>query len=94
MYNIHTSAHDFNYNPSRSLITREQLKMARAALNWTVRDLAEKSGIALNTISRYENGTDAYNETLMKLRRTLETGGIIFLDGNGEGPGVRLKKRP
>ena len=74
------------------MITREQLKMARAALNWTVRDLAEKSGIALNTISRYENGTDAYNETLMKLRRTLEAGGVIFLDGNGEGPGVRLKR--
>jgi transcriptional regulator with XRE-family HTH domain len=75
------------------LITREQLKMARAALNWTVRDLAEKSGIALNTISRYENGTDAYNETLMKLRRTLESAGVIFIDGNGEGPGVRLKKK-
>ena len=75
------------------MITREQLKMARAALDWTVRDLAQRSGVALNTISRYENGTDAYNETLIKLRRTLEQGGVIFLEGNGEGPGVRLKPR-
>jgi len=75
------------------MITREQLKMARAALNWTVRDLAHRSGVALNTISRYENGTDAYNETLIKLRRTLEQGGVIFLEDNGDGPGVRLKTR-
>jgi transcriptional regulator with XRE-family HTH domain len=75
------------------MITREQLKMARAALNLTVRDLAQRSGIAFNTISRYENGSDAYNETLMKLRRTLEAAGVIFLEGNGDGPGVRLKKR-
>ena len=74
------------------MITRQQLKMARAALDWTVRDLAQKSGVALNTISRYENGTDAYNETLTKLRRTLEAGGVVFLEGNGEGPGVRLKR--
>jgi len=74
------------------MLTREQLKMARAALNWSVRDLAKKSGLAANTVSRYENGTDAYGETLAKLRRALEAGGVIFIDGNGEGPGVRLKK--
>ena len=41
----------------------------------------------------YVNGNDAYNETLMKLWRTLEAAGVIFIDGNGEGPGVRLKKK-
>jgi hypothetical protein len=30
----------------------------------------------------------------MNLRRTLEAGGVIFLDGNGEGPGVRIKRKP
>ncbi len=29
----------------------------------------------------------------MKLWRTLEAGGVIFLEGNGEGPGVHLKRR-
>ncbi|HYL33445.1 MAG TPA: helix-turn-helix transcriptional regulator [Stellaceae bacterium] len=75
------------------MITREQLKMARAGLNWTIRDLARRSGVSLNSITRYENGRDAYNETLTKLRRTLEKGGILFLDGNGDGPGVRLRAR-
>jgi len=74
------------------MITREQLRMARAALNWSVRDLAARSGVAANTISRYENGTDAYNETLMKLKKALESGGVMFIDANGDGPGVRLKK--
>jgi transcriptional regulator with XRE-family HTH domain len=75
------------------MITREQLKMARAALGWGVRDLAKKAGVAATTISRYENGSDAYGETLTRLRRALESGGVIFIDGNGDGPGVRLKKR-
>jgi len=75
------------------VLTREQLKMARAALGWSVRELARKAGVAANTVSRYENGSDAYGETLTRLRRTLESGGVIFIEGNGDGPGVRLKKR-
>ena len=75
------------------MLTREQLKMARAALGWSVRELARKAGVAANTVSRYENGSDAYGETLKSLRRALEAGGVIFIDENGDGPGVRLKKR-
>lgn len=74
------------------MITREQLRMARAALNWTVRDLAAEADVAANTVSRFENGTDAYGETLLKLRRALEAGGVIFIDEDDEGPGVRLRK--
>ena len=65
--------------------------MARAALGWGVRDLASKAGLAANTVSRYENGADAYGETLTKVQRALEQEGIIFIDQNGGGPGVRLK---
>lgn len=75
------------------MITREQLRMARAAVNWSVRDLAKKAGVAANTVSRFENGSDAYGETLAKFKRVLERAGVIFLDGNGEGPGVRLSKK-
>jgi ribosome-binding protein aMBF1 (putative translation factor) len=78
---------------TEKMLTREQLRMARAALNWSVRDLAAKAGVAANTVSRYENGSDAYGETLLKLQRTLETAGLIFLDENGDGPGVRFKKK-
>ncbi len=78
------------------MVTREQVRMARAALNWSVRALAAKAGVAANTVSRFENGSDAYGDTLVKLRRALEEGGIIFLDENyerNEGPGVRLRIR-
>jgi len=76
------------------VITREQLKMARAALGWNVIEAARQAGIAANTVSRYENGSDAYGETLLKLRRAFEKAGLAFIDGNGEGPGVRFKKTP
>ncbi len=65
--------------------------MARAALGCSVRDLASRAGLAANTVSRYENGTDAYGETLTKIQRALEDAGIIFIDENDEGPGVRLR---
>ena len=67
--------------------------MARAALGWGVRELAAKAGISANTVSRYENGADALGGTLLKIQRVLEQGGIVFIDENGGGPGVRLKKR-
>ncbi len=67
--------------------------MARAALGWGVRELAAKAGVAANTISRFENGSDALGETLRKIRRVFEEAGITFIDENGGGPGVRLSKR-
>ena len=76
------------------MVTREQVKMARAALGWSVQALAAKAGVAGNTVSRYENGTDAYGETLVKLQRALEAGGVSFISEDEEsGPGVRIKKK-
>ena len=74
------------------MIIRIQVKMARAALGWGVRDLAAKAGISANTVSRYENGADALGETLMKIQRVFEQAGVIFIDEGEEGPGVRLRK--
>ena len=52
------------------------------------------AAVAPNTITRYENGTDAYGSTLSKLRRTFEKAGLSFIDDNGGGAGVRFKKTP
>jgi transcriptional regulator with XRE-family HTH domain len=54
--------------------------MARAALNWGVRDLAAKAGVAVNTISRFENGADMMSATLAKVQKVLEAEGIDFPD--------------
>jgi transcriptional regulator with XRE-family HTH domain len=75
------------------MLNRIQVKMARAALGWSVRELAAKAEIAANTVSRYENGADAYGDTLLKMQRVFENAGIEFIDENGGGPGVRLRKK-
>lgn len=66
--------------------------MARAALDWNLEKLAHESGVSRNTISRFEAGQTANRSTVTALRATLESAGIIFIDANGEGPGVRLRK--
>ena len=74
------------------MISRVQVKMARAALGWGVRDLASKANVSANTVSRFENGSDAYGDTLTKIQRAFEQAGIIFIEQSEDtGPGVRLK---
>lgn len=75
-------------------VTSAQIRAARALLNWSVRELSEASGVHRNTISNFEtakSGGDA--ETISKMRKTLEGQGVIFIEENGEGPGVRLRKK-
>nr|WP_247435518.1 helix-turn-helix transcriptional regulator [Bradyrhizobium sp. 139] len=67
--------------------------MARAALDWTVRDLAEATGLHRNTINNIEVGRYAGDpKTLQVIERTFITAGVEFIDENGGGPGVRLRK--
>jgi transcriptional regulator with XRE-family HTH domain len=67
-----------------------QLRMARAAIRWGVRELAKKAGVAANTVTRIENGADAKQSTMDKLQRILEAAGVEFT--NGDQPGLRLTK--
>jgi transcriptional regulator with XRE-family HTH domain len=74
-------------------VTSAQVRMARAALNWTVRDLAEATGLHRNTISNLEVGRYAGDpETLSLIRSVLIRAGVEFIDENGGGAGVRLRK--
>ena len=74
-------------------MTSAQVRMARAALNWTVRDLAEATGLHRNTISNLEVGRYAGDpETLALIRSVLIRAGVEFIDENGGGAGVRLRK--
>lgn len=75
-------------------VTSAQVRMARGALNWTVRDLAEAAGLHRNTITNLEVGRYAGDpETLAVIERVLRQAGVDFIDENGGGPGVRLRKR-
>jgi transcriptional regulator with XRE-family HTH domain len=66
-----------------------QLRMARAAMGWGVRELAEKAGVTANTVTRIELGADAKQSTIDALQRVLEAAGVEFI--NGDAPGVRLR---
>ncbi len=69
--------------------------MARAALDWTVRDLAEATGLHRNTINNIEVGRYAGDpNTLETIEKTFRAAGVEFIDENGGGPGVRLRKPP
>lgn len=58
----------------------KQIKMARYALGLTVRELAERAQIQPNTISRIENGHQAFAGTLEKITKVLEEAGAVFID--------------
>ncbi|MFT8419611.1 MAG: helix-turn-helix transcriptional regulator [Acetobacter sp.] len=66
--------------------------MARVAVGWGVRELAEKSGISTNTIARLERGEELKASTIEAIRSALEAAGVEFIPENGGGAGVRLKR--
>jgi hypothetical protein len=50
----------------------------------------------VNTIRRAESTDDVTSLTVandLAIRRALESAGVEFIDENGGGPGVRLRKR-
>lgn len=75
-------------------MTKEQCRAARALLGWTLDQLAERSEISKNSISRFESGVHVPRASTIKLLRlALEEAGIEFLS-NGDGPGLRLRTPP
>lgn len=66
--------------------------MARVAVGWGVRELAEKSGVSTNTIARLERGEELKASTIEAIRSALEAAGVEFIPENGGGAGVRLRK--
>jgi transcriptional regulator with XRE-family HTH domain len=74
------------------LVTSAQFRAARALLNWTVRELAEKSSVHRNTITRLEHDANSPGHAGAAIKATLEAAGVQFVDANGGGPGVRMAR--
>jgi hypothetical protein len=75
-------------------ITSAQCRAGRALLKWSRDELAEASGVALRTIIDFERDARApRGATLHSPAGALEAAGVVFVDENGHGPGVRLRKR-
>jgi transcriptional regulator with XRE-family HTH domain len=76
------------------MLTAQQCKMARAALNIGVRDLAKIAEVSPNTIARLERGENLHLRTLKFLRGALELQGVSFVARHSisawGGDGVRV----
>ena len=74
-----------------------QIRAARAFVKWRAEDLARESAVGVATIRRAEltdHKTSLTAPNDLAIRRALESAGVEFIDENGGGPGVRLRKRP
>lgn len=69
-----------------------QSRMARAATGLGVRELAEAAGVSPNTVARLERGEDLRPATVAAIRAAFEAAGVDFIEENGGGPGVRLRR--
>jgi len=77
------------------MIKPSQCRAARGLLGWSQQILAEKAGIGVVTVHQLETGaTDPRKATLDVVQRAFETAGVEFIDANGGGEGVRLRKSP
>ena len=74
------------------MIDPQQVRMARAALNIGVRDLAGMIEAAPSTLTRFETGKGGLQSgTMFKIKVALEARGVAFLEDDGQGSGVRVK---
>jgi type II secretory pathway component PulM len=80
----------------KNRLSGSQIRAARALLSWSAAYLAQISSLGANTIRRAEIADGDTPLTMANdqaIRRALEAAGIEFIDENGGGVGVRLKKR-
>ena len=77
-------------------LSSAQIRAARALLRWSAQDLARASALGVNTIRRAEVADEGISLTVanhLAIRRALEAAGVVFIEENGGGPGVRLRER-
>jgi hypothetical protein len=76
-------------------LTSAQIRAGRALLRWSAEDLARGASLGVNTIRRAEVAeaeTSLTTANELAVRRAFEAAGVEFIEENGGGPGVRLKK--
>jgi transcriptional regulator with XRE-family HTH domain len=60
-------------------------------VSWTVRELAARSDVHRNTVTRIEAGEAKHGPTIAAVVHALEAAGVVFT--NGDEPGVKLRKK-
>lgn len=77
------------------MITARQIRAARALLDMSQPELAQKAGVGVATIRRIEAALDEIvgnARTLQRIEKALQDAGVQFIDnGDGLGEGVRRR---
>ncbi len=79
------------------MITGAQIRSARAGLGWSAQTLADRAGIGLRTLLRFEqvDGVPpSRSSTLLDVQKALEAAGIEFIGTPDDGPGIRIRRPP
>jgi transcriptional regulator with XRE-family HTH domain len=75
-------------------ITPAQSRAARALLEMTQSELADAANLGLSTVVDFEKKRRRVSIlAIQAIRDALGASGVEFIDENGGGPGVRLRKR-
>ncbi len=83
-------------------MTPDQVKAARALLGWSLDRLAARSGTSVPMVTAFEQtGRVVFSngrsralpaDAVAAVRTALEQAGVVFIEENGGGPGVRLRQ--
>jgi transcriptional regulator with XRE-family HTH domain len=77
------------------LISAAQIRAARALIGITQPSLAKAANLGLSTVVDFERARrDVSRDAILAMKKALERLGIEFIEPNGGGPGVRLKRTP
>jgi len=75
-------------------MTPSQSRAARSLLDMTQSELAQAASLGLSTVVDFERKRRQVSEdAVASIKSAFERAGIEFIDENGGGPGVRLRKR-
>lgn len=75
-------------------MTPAQSRAARGLVDWSQWELGDRSNLSESTVRDFEKSRRIPGpNNLAAMRAALEAAGVIFIEENGEGPGVRLKKK-
>ncbi|MEH3090747.1 MAG: helix-turn-helix transcriptional regulator [Agrobacterium cavarae] len=75
-------------------ISASQCRAARALLDWSQDDLANRSNVGRATLANFEKEKSVpYDRTLRDIQSALEAAGIIFINAGdvAQGAGVTIK---
>jgi len=78
-------------------LTSTQCREARRLLGWNQKRLAVAAGVYAGCLVEFERHgrfptTKSGQDRLGIVRGVFETAGVLFVDENGGGPGVQLRK--